>query len=84
MQWLHLLIGCDKFKFFVVYTNEEDNDVADKAMEVVLDYIKRNSKLGLKVDIRKVSGNRTDTKGMLDNCKFFCLFCVFQGKLMTC
>nr|QBB73016.1 ionotropic receptor [Protaetia brevitarsis] len=54
----------------VLYVNEEDNDVAEKSVDVVLDYIKRNSRLGLKVDIRRVSGNRTDSKGILDTlCK---------------
>lgn len=52
-----------------MYVNEDDNDVAEKSVDVVLDYIKRNSKLGLKVDIRRVSGNRTDSKGILDTCE---------------
>nr|AVH87315.1 ionotropic receptor 27 [Holotrichia parallela] len=56
----------------ILYANEEDNDVADKAVDVALDYVKRNSKLGVKVDIRKVVGNRTDSKGMLDSlCKTY-------------
>ncbi|XP_071055575.1 ionotropic receptor 25a [Onthophagus taurus] len=71
--FLMILLGCFNIieaqttqNLNVIYVNEEDNDVADKSIEVAMDYIKRNTKLGVKVDLRKVTGNRTDSKGLLD------------------
>lgn len=54
---------------FSVYINEEGNDIADKAINVALTYIKKNNKLGISVDLRRVVGNRTDSNGFLESCK---------------
>ncbi|XP_076257962.1 ionotropic receptor 25a [Rhynchophorus ferrugineus] len=51
----------------VLFANEEGNTVADKAIEVVLNYVKRTSKLGVSVDIRRVVGNKTDSQIILDS-----------------
>ncbi|XP_056631910.1 ionotropic receptor 25a [Diorhabda sublineata] len=50
----------------VLFVNEEGNEVADKALDVALTYLKKNSKLGISVDIRRVVGNRTDSTTFLD------------------
>lgn len=55
--------------YFQVYVNEEENLVAEKAVDVALNYISRNTKLGVKVEMKKVAGNRTDAKGLLDSRK---------------
>ncbi|XP_017786976.1 PREDICTED: ionotropic receptor 25a [Nicrophorus vespilloides] len=56
----------------VLFVNEEGNLVAEKAVDVALDYVKRNTKLGVKVDMERVVGNRTDAKGLLDSlCKTY-------------
>lgn len=54
---------------FIVFVNEEGNMVADKAVEVAVNYIKKNNKLGVSADTRKVVGNRTDSTGLLESCK---------------
>lgn len=54
---------------FVVFAIEEGNSVADKAVTVALNYIKKTSKLGLSVDLRRVVGNKTDSQNVLDSCK---------------
>ncbi|XP_066155907.1 ionotropic receptor 25a-like isoform X1 [Euwallacea fornicatus] len=51
----------------VIFVNEEDNTVADKAINVVMNYIKKTTKLGLSVDIKRVVGNRTDSQNILDS-----------------
>lgn len=56
--------------FFLVFVNEEQNLVADKAVDVAINYLSRNTKLGVKVDLQRVIGNRTDAKGLLESCKF--------------
>ncbi|ENN75289.1 hypothetical protein YQE_08066, partial [Dendroctonus ponderosae] len=50
-----------------VFANEEGNFVADKAVTVALNYIKKTSKLGLSVDLRRVVGNKTDSQNVLDS-----------------
>lgn len=59
-----IIIHC---KHLLVYVNEEQNLIAESAVDVALNYIGRNSKLGVKVELRKVVGNRTDAKGLLDS-----------------
>ncbi|XP_050303158.1 ionotropic receptor 25a isoform X2 [Anthonomus grandis grandis] len=51
----------------VIFANEESNTVADKAVNIVLNYIKKTSKLGLSVDLKRVVGNRTDAPNVLDS-----------------
>lgn len=60
----------EKMLYFVVFVNEEQNLVADKAVDVAINYVSRNTKLGVKVDLQRVVGNRTDAKGLLESCKF--------------
>ncbi|KAF5270318.1 hypothetical protein FQR65_LT05506 [Abscondita terminalis] len=50
---------------FLVYVNEEGNNVADKSVDVAMLYTSKNSKLGIKIDVQKVVGNRTDSQGLL-------------------
>ncbi|XP_066145499.1 ionotropic receptor 25a-like [Euwallacea fornicatus] len=52
---------------FLVFVNEEGNVVADKAINVVMNYIKKTTKLGLSVDLKRVVGNRTDSQNILDS-----------------
>lgn len=54
---------------FVVFVNEQDHLVAEKAVDVAMNYVSRNTKLGVKIDMKKVFGNRTDAKGLLDSRK---------------
>ncbi|KAJ8982944.1 hypothetical protein NQ317_005259 [Molorchus minor] len=51
----------------VLYVNEEGNEVADRAMDVVMTYIKKNSRLGLSVEFKRVVGNRTDSNSFLES-----------------
>lgn len=52
-----------------VYVNEEANVVANDAVDVALNYLSRNTRLGVKVELKKVVGNRTDAKGLLESRK---------------
>ena len=52
-----------------MFVNEESNDLAEKSIDVALDYVKRNNKLGLNINLLRTAGNRTDSKGILDSCK---------------
>lgn len=56
------------FIVFAVYVNEVGNDIAAKAVDVVVNYVKRNTQLGLTVDPVTVEGNRSDSKGLLSSC----------------
>lgn len=49
-----------------MYVNEVGNDVASKAVDVALNYIKKNPNLGLSVELVAVEGNRSDSKGLLE------------------
>ncbi|KAK4882739.1 hypothetical protein RN001_006058 [Aquatica leii] len=49
----------------VLYVNEEGNTVAEKSVEVALLYTNKNTKLGIKVDVQRAVGNRTDSQGLL-------------------
>ncbi|EAA13931.5 AGAP010272-PA, partial [Anopheles gambiae str. PEST] len=48
-----------------VFVNEVDNNLANVAVEVALNYVKKNPQLGLSVDMMYVEGNRTDSKDLL-------------------
>lgn len=50
-----------------MFVNEVDNDPAAQAVEIVLNYIKKNPSLGLSVQLLPVEGNRTDSKKFLEN-----------------
>lgn len=50
-----------------VFINEVGNDIAQKSVEVAVNYIKKNSNLGLSVELVTVEGNRTDSKGLLES-----------------
>lgn len=52
-----------------MFVNEEGNLVAEKAVDVATNYIKKNNKLGVNTDPVKVVGNRSDASGLLDSCK---------------
>lgn len=52
-----------------MYVNEEGNNVAEKAVDVALTYTNREQKVGVKVNMQKVVGNRTDAKGLLESRK---------------
>ncbi|CAG9797996.1 unnamed protein product [Chironomus riparius] len=52
---------------FGVFINEVGNDIAQKAFEVAIGYIKKNPNLGLSVEYTLVEGNRTDSKGLLES-----------------
>lgn len=41
--------------------------MADKAIDVAMNYIKKTSKLGLSVDMKRVVGNRSDSQNILDS-----------------
>uniref|UniRef100_A0A182X1S1 Ionotropic glutamate receptor C-terminal domain-containing protein n=1 Tax=Anopheles quadriannulatus TaxID=34691 RepID=A0A182X1S1_ANOQN len=47
------------------FVNEVDNNLANVAVEVALNYVKKNPQLGLSVDMMYVEGNRTDSKDLL-------------------
>ncbi|XP_074039015.1 ionotropic receptor 25a isoform X1 [Leptinotarsa decemlineata] len=50
-----------------MFVNEEGNEVADKTLDVVMTYLKKNNKLGLSVDVRRVVGNRTESNAFLES-----------------
>ncbi|XP_055686801.1 ionotropic receptor 25a [Lutzomyia longipalpis] len=50
----------------VLYINEVGNDIAAKAVDVAVNYVKKNPNLGLSVEVVSVEGNRTDSKGLLE------------------
>lgn len=54
----------------LVYVNEVGNDIAAKAVDVAVNYVKKNPNLGLSVEVMSVEGNRSDSKGLLESCKF--------------
>ena len=56
-----------------MFVNEVGNDVASKAVDVAVNYIKKNPNLGLSVEIMAVEGNRTDSKGLLEASKIYLL-----------
>lgn len=54
-----------------VFVNEVDNDLASKAVAVALNYIKKNTNLGISVEVISVEGNRTESKRFLEDSKQF-------------
>lgn len=52
--------------YSTVFVNEEANEIADKAVEVALTYIKKSTRLGVSVDLRRVVGNRTESSVFLE------------------
>lgn len=60
--------------FISVFINEVGNDVAAKAVEVAANYIKKTPSLGFTVEIVSVEGNRTDSKGLLEQSKWYSIF----------
>lgn len=57
--------------FVLVFVNEVDNDPATQAIEIVINYIKKNPSLGISVNLLPVEGNRTDSKKFLENSKCY-------------
>ncbi|XP_001660418.2 ionotropic receptor 25a [Aedes aegypti] len=51
----------------VLFVNEVGNDLAQVAVDVALNYIRKNPSLGLSVELLTVEGNRTDSKGLLES-----------------
>lgn len=49
-----------------VFINEVGNEIAQKAVDVAVNYVKKMSSLGLSVEVLSVEGNRTDSKGLLE------------------
>lgn len=56
-----------------MFVNEVDNDPAAQAVEIVLNYIKKNPSLGLSVQLMPIEGNRTDSKKFLESSKLIFL-----------
>lgn len=54
------------FYYNAVFINEVGNDIAQKSVDMAVNYIKKNSNLGLSVEVVSVEGNRTDSKGLLE------------------
>lgn len=52
-----------------MFVNEEGNTVAERGVNVAVTYIKKNNKLGVSVELAKVTGNRSDTNGILSSRK---------------
>jgi hypothetical protein len=50
-----------------VFINEVGNELAQKAVDVAINYIKKTPSLGLSVEVMAVEGNRTDSKGLLES-----------------
>lgn len=50
-----------------VFVNEANNDQASQAVDIVMNYIKKNPSLGLSIQLIPVEGNRTDSKKFLEN-----------------
>lgn len=83
------MLKCWQFVcYFQVFINEVDNDPASQAVEIVLNYIKKNPSLGLSVQLMPIEGNRTDSKKFLESSKcpltnhlnqYFNKLCVFKA-----
>lgn len=50
-----------------MFINEVGNEIAQKAVDVAVNYIKKMPSLGLSVEVMTVEGNRTDSKGLLES-----------------
>ncbi|BES98926.1 glutamate receptor [Nesidiocoris tenuis] len=51
----------------VLFVTDERNDIARLAFEVVQDYVKRNTKLGIDMDVYRVTASGTDAKILLES-----------------
>lgn len=54
-----------------MFVNEINNDPASKAFSVVKAYLDKNISYGIKVDSVTVEGNRTETKMLLEDRKYY-------------
>lgn len=52
-----------------MFINEDGNDEAHKAFEMVLKQVTENPSIGFLVDVKRVDGNRTEPKEFLKNCE---------------
>jgi hypothetical protein len=68
--WIEVLSNSIIQQSIIVFVNEEGNLVAEKAVDVAVNYIKKNNKLGVNTEPVKVIGNRSDASALLDSCKF--------------
>ncbi|XP_053667056.1 ionotropic receptor 25a [Anopheles marshallii] len=59
------IVGQTTQNINILFVNEVDNNLANVAVEVALNYVKKNPQLGLSVDMMYVEGNRTDSKDLL-------------------
>lgn len=55
--------------FLKVYVNEVGNDIAAKAVDTAITYVKKNTNLGISISVTSVEGNRTDSKPFLEASK---------------
>nr|APZ81419.1 ionotropic receptor 25a [Adelphocoris lineolatus] len=56
----------------VMFVTEDRNDIARLAFDVVSDYVKRNSKLGIEMEVFRVTESGSDAKFLLENlCETF-------------
>ncbi|XP_053673131.1 ionotropic receptor 25a [Anopheles nili] len=61
------IVGQTTQNINILLVNEVDNNLANVAVEVALNYVKKNPQLGLSVDMIYVEGNRTDSKDLLQS-----------------
>ena len=55
---------------FTVFLNEERNEIGDRAFQVALDYVKKNTNLGIEIgEVITVVGNTTDAQSFLQSGK---------------
>uniref|UniRef100_A0A182YN05 Ionotropic receptor 25a n=1 Tax=Anopheles stephensi TaxID=30069 RepID=A0A182YN05_ANOST len=59
------IVGQTTQNINILFVNEVDNNLANVAVEVALNYVKKNPQLGLSVEMMYVEGNRTDSKDLL-------------------
>lgn len=53
-----------------MFVNDEFNQIAEKSLDVVMNFIRRNPKVGVQIDtITRVNVNGTDAKAILELCK---------------
>lgn len=49
-----------------MYVNEVGNDIAAKSVDIAINYVKKNTNLGVSISVTSVEGNRTDSKPFLE------------------
>lgn len=57
-----------------MFVNDFKNDFATEAMQVALKYIQSNPDLGISVQLTSVDGNQTESRPLLENCKYEAAF----------